>query len=200
MQLTRNAGWVRLLDSESAVPTGSIWLGPVGPADVVICTVFVRSAPRRKPQPPLDSHTNDVHQIDRDLTGNVGDVPAADSSDIDRIREFVSHTRLDIVEIDPERRTVVLSGTAAAMAKFVRAQLVRYKYARKIRVGYIAPIYVAAAIADIVERVGGFDDSPLDWVPSEVTSNGSSVRVFGLVILKATARPPSSFVLVKMSG
>jgi len=34
----------------------------------------------------------------------------------------------------------------------------------------------------------------------DVTVNGSGVRALGLVTLKAIARPPASFVVVKMSG
>jgi hypothetical protein len=152
MQSRQSAGWVPLFSSESAVPVGSVWLGPVDPNTIVRCTCRVRPGLHRGPESagPARAAPRDP---DDDVGGNVDTPLGADPDDLDRIRDFAGQTNLEIIEIDPEGRRVVLSGSAVVVAAAFLAQLAHYKRGGKVCLGCIASLYAPAAIANAVEEV-----------------------------------------------
>ena len=143
------------------MPPGSIWLGPVDPNHPVICTIRVRPgsfAPTDSPDPAQGRGEGEPGFNEPVDPG--GD--AADPRDLDRIQEFVGEVGLEVIDVDALRRTVLLGGSAGAIADAFSVQLARYKYGGKVRLGHVAPIYLPAAIADIVEEVSDLEN---DEVP-----------------------------------
>jgi cell division protein FtsN len=184
MQSDHTAGWVPLLDSEGAVPTGSVWLGPVDPNEVVRCTVHVR--PAIHDTQASSDHRQPWAARDDERSEDAGDSPGADPDDLDRIRDFAVRATLKIVETDAQSRRVVLSGTAAALSDAFRLQLARYKHAGTMRLGYISPIYLPAALAHAVEAIREFDVSPAP-LPSVATPRAAWRAQSRRVVVPAVA-------------
>ncbi|HLW47344.1 MAG TPA: SPOR domain-containing protein [bacterium] len=93
----------------------------------------------------------------------------ADPTDLERIQEFASQMGLDIIELSPTRRSVVLWGTAAAIAGAFRVKLAHYNYAGKVGRAQIGAVYLPPAVAHIVEDVSGLDDGVPDAIPAPTT-------------------------------
>jgi len=88
------------------------------------------------------------------------DLHGADPRDLEKIRAFARRHGLTIVAEHLARRSVVLSGTAAAMSDAFGVELARYEDAGRTFRGRSGPIYVPAEVAPLVEGVFGLDDRP----------------------------------------
>jgi hypothetical protein len=171
MQSWHHPAAVPLDDTEETVPSGSIWLGPVDADHTVSCTIRLRPGRHQKLSPTAPFRTGGACRGDRDSQEECADPPDADPKDIERVRQFLDHARLDVVRIDARRRTVAISGSAASIAEAFRVQLARYKHAGNVHLGHIAPIRVPSAIADIVDGIGDFEDLDDPFPPGPVSRN-----------------------------
>ena len=84
----------------------------------------------------------------------------ADPEDIRQIEAFAAEHGLDILETSPERRTVRLAGTVAAMNEAFGTDLHRYDFPGGSYRGREGPVFVPAGISGIVEAVLGLDNRP----------------------------------------
>jgi kumamolisin len=150
---------VPLPHSERAAPPGTR-VGPVDPQERIEVTVRVR--PRSKAGLPSVQEMG--AQLPRDRTylkrEELRDLHGADPKDLEKIRVFARQHGLTVVEENPARRSVILSGTAAAMKAAFGVDLARYTHAGATFRGRSGPIYLPADLVPILEGVFGLDDRP----------------------------------------
>ena len=84
----------------------------------------------------------------------------ATTEDIAKVEAFARDYGLDIVEENPVRRSVVLTGTVGQFARAFGIKLRRYKHPRGIFRGRSGPIYLPADLAPSVLAVLGLDNRP----------------------------------------
>ena len=150
---------VRLPHSERDTPPGTR-VGPVDPNEVVQITIRLRSR-SRKGLPPVQELGTQLPRDRRYLKREeLRDAHGADPQDLEKIRAFARQHGLTVVEESLARRSLVLSGTAAAMGNAFGVELARYKHAGTTFRGRTGPIYLPADLAQIVEGVFGLDDRP----------------------------------------
>ncbi|HYM90599.1 MAG TPA: S53 family peptidase, partial [bacterium] len=135
-------------------------MGPVDPNERVEVTVRMRS----RSSTGLPSVEEMSARLPRDRQylkrDEFRDTHGADPQDLEKIRAFARRHGLTIVAEHVARRSVVLSGTAAAMSNAFGVELARYEHAGKTFRGRSGPIYVPAELAAVVEGVFGLDDRP----------------------------------------
>jgi kumamolisin len=84
----------------------------------------------------------------------------ADSQDVDKVTAFAKAHQLVVVEAAPARRTVVLSGTAAAMSAAFDVTLQQFEHEGGTYRGRTGSISVPAELAGVIEGVFGLDNRP----------------------------------------
>ncbi|HWF34808.1 MAG TPA: S53 family peptidase [Solirubrobacteraceae bacterium] len=82
--------------------------------------------------------------------------------DVDAVRAFAAQYGLEVVEVDPARRRVVLRGTLEAVSRAFGAQVVgKFKHPRQGEYrGRQGPLTVPASLAGVITGVFGIDDRP----------------------------------------
>ena len=101
---------------------------------------------------------NRRHLTRQEFTASHG----ASSGDFQKIQEFANENGLSVSGIDPSRRCVTLSGTAAHFSQAFGMVMKRYEHPRQgitFR-GRTGPLYVPRSLADIILAVLGLDDRP----------------------------------------
>jgi kumamolisin len=178
---------VPLPHSERTAPPGTR-VGPVDPTERVEVTIRVRA----RSTTGLPSLEETGATLPRDRTylsrDQLRDRHGADPRDLDKVRAFARQCGLTVVEENPARRTVVLSGTAAAMQDAFGVELARYAHAGATFRGRTGPIYVPADLTAIVEGVFGLDDRP--QARPHVRRLGTS-KAAGAVAVAPRAQPTS---------
>jgi len=84
----------------------------------------------------------------------------ADPADLAKVEAFARAHGLVVVESSPARRSVFLSGTAAAFAAAFGTTIENYEHDGGTYRGRTGPLTVPAELADVVEGVFGIDDRP----------------------------------------
>lgn len=84
----------------------------------------------------------------------------ADPADLELVEAFARANGLEVVGSSAARRSVVLSGTVAAMSQAFGTRLARYEHPGGAYRGRTGPVHVPAELAPIVEGVFGLDDRP----------------------------------------
>jgi kumamolisin len=84
----------------------------------------------------------------------------ANPDDINKIEAFAQEHNLTVVESSLARRTVVLSGTIAALSSAFSVYLANYEHPDGNFRGRTGPIYVPADLTGVVQGVFGFDNRP----------------------------------------
>src|SRR5690348_1077832 len=166
MRLLQTAAWVPLRNSERPLPPGGKWLGPVDPNEPMMITIYVRPGVGTSAGAPgaMESGLHREHSHHR--RHELGEEDGADPAELDSVREFASQAGLDVIELSPARCSVVVWGTAGAIAAAFRVELAHYDDAGKVRRGQIGPIYLPPTIAHIVEEISGLDDGFPDGIAS----------------------------------
>jgi kumamolisin len=85
-------------------------------------------------------------------------VRSADPKDIAKVKAFARQHRLKVVESDPARRSVLLSGSAADISAAFGVKLMHYESPQGPYRGRIGQVHVPADLAPIVEAVFGLDN------------------------------------------
>ena len=84
----------------------------------------------------------------------------ATEADVAAVEAFAHAHGLDVTEASPARRTVVLSGTAAAFGQAFKVDLQQYEHPGGTYRGRTGPVHIPAALDGIVVGVFGLDDRP----------------------------------------
>ncbi|HVN32323.1 MAG TPA: S53 family peptidase [Thermoanaerobaculaceae bacterium] len=80
--------------------------------------------------------------------------------DIEKVATFARTAGLAVVETSASRRTVVLSGTVAALSQAFGVHLETYEHPGGTYRGRTGPVHVPVELAGIVQAVLGLDDRP----------------------------------------
>jgi kumamolisin len=80
--------------------------------------------------------------------------------DIQGVEAFAQNFDLTVVSVDPPRRTIVLSGTIAAMNEAFGTTLHLYQCEHGLYRGRTGPLYLPTGLKDIVVGVFGLDNRP----------------------------------------
>ena len=133
-------------------------------------TIHVRPGIRTGPGSPSAVESGRLREPSHHRRQELGEGDAADPADLDKIRGFASDAGLDVVELSPARRSVVVWGTAAAIAGAFRVELAHYEYAGKVFRGHMGPVCLPPTIAHIVEEISGLHDGLPDRVAAATPS------------------------------
>jgi kumamolisin len=147
---------VGLPGSERDPLPGARPAGAADPTERISVTVVVR--PRESvPELGADQTPRERHYLAReDFAARHGAHP----DDLAAVQAFARGHDLDVVETDPARRSVVLSGTVAAFNAAFGVELSRYDHATGSYRGRTGAIHVPTQLAPIITGVFGLDDRP----------------------------------------
>ncbi|GGC66572.1 S53 family peptidase [Undibacterium terreum] len=147
--------------SERKPMRGAHSLGPVQPDQQVEITIRLRD---KSGSQTTGTHATsaDTHPAARGYMTREEFAAAhgASASDIAAIKAFAELHQLVLVATDAAQRSMILSGTAAAMNKAFGVTLEEYEHPDGTYRGRVGHVSVPADIAAIVEGVFGLDDRP----------------------------------------
>ena len=159
--MARSAKRFVIAGSEKTAMSGATVVGAVHPDERIEVTVRVR---RRA---SLDSvsaaalrDTTPPHKRSYLTREAFAAQYGADPADLARVEAFAKAHALAVVESDVARRSVVLSGSASAMASAFAVKLQQMSHAGGTYRGRSGVISVPSDLAGIVEGVFGLDDRP----------------------------------------
>ena len=149
-----------LAGSERVPLEGAREIGPANPEETVDVTIRVRS---RAGKNPIVSDSEFTKPIDKRTILSRKEFEqrhGADPESIARVESFARQHKLSVKEKSPARRTVILSGTVAAMNEAFGVELKEYEHSGGRYRGRTGPIHLPAELHDVVEGVFGLDNRP----------------------------------------
>jgi len=149
-----------LAGSERVPLEGAREIGPANPNETVDVTIRVRSRAGKKSivsdsefAKPIEKRTILSREEFEQRHG-------ADPESIARVESFARQHKLSVKETSPARRTVIISGTVAAMNEAFGVELKEYEHPSGRYRGRTGPIHLPAELQDVVEGVFGLDNRP----------------------------------------
>ena len=135
-------------------------MGPANPNESVNVTVRLRSRAGRTPlvntdalKPPGERHSILTRKEFEQAYG-------ADPEDITRVEGFAREHGLTVTEKSLARRTVILSGSVAAMNKAFGVELKQYQYPQGQYRGRTGAVSIPEELEGVIEGVFGLDNRP----------------------------------------
>jgi kumamolisin len=170
---------VPLIGSERVPLPGARVVGPVNPDEKLEVTVVLKSKSSREStqqairsmasQPP-GQRKNLSHE---EFTATRG----AQAADIEKVEEFAHEYGLTVVRSDAARRSVVLSGTAAAFTRAFQVDLHCYEHANGTYRGRTGAVNIPVELNGIVSAVMGLDNRPQATPHFRTRKNASTAHV-----------------------
>jgi kumamolisin len=149
-----------LAGSERAPMEGAREIGPANPNENVEVTIRLRSRAGKRPVVAREEFTKPVKDRTVLSRAEFEQQHGADPASIARVEAFAHEHGLTVKEKSAARRTVILSGTAAAMSTAFSVELREYQHpAGKYR-GRTGAIQLPEDLHGIVEGVFGLDNRP----------------------------------------
>jgi kumamolisin len=145
-------GYVALEGSERGERPGAKSTGPEDPAQPLTLSVLVR---RRPGAPELPDMSAGGRAYDREEFASL--FGAADD-DLDAVEQFAHDHSFEVVDRSVARRMLVLAGTVGQASAAFGVQLDHYESAEESFRGRTGPVYVPAALGDVIEGVFGLDN------------------------------------------
>ncbi len=149
-----------LAGSERVPLEGAREIGAANPNETVVVTIRLRSLAGKKPIVDAAEFTKPIAKRTILSRKEFERRHGADPDSIARIESFARQHKLLVKEKSPGRRTVILSGTVAAMNKAFGVELKEYEYRTGRYRGRTGPIHLPAELHDVVEGVFGLDNRP----------------------------------------
>jgi kumamolisin len=152
---------VALPGSERSARRGARAVGAPDPNEQIKITVLLRprktmqnlaSANELNATPPHQRKYMSREQFAANYGANPGDLA--------KIEAFAHQHNLTVVEVSAARRSMVLSGTIAALSAAFGVHLANYEHSDGAFRGRTGPIYTPADLTGIVQGVFGFDNRP----------------------------------------
>jgi kumamolisin len=150
----------QLAGSERAPLPGAREVGPANPSEIVDVTIRLRPRSGKKPivdakefKKPIAERTILSRQEFEQLHG-------ADADSVARVESFAREHKLTVKEKSPARRTVILSGTVAAMNQAFGVELKQYELPDGGYRGRTGSIQLPVELQNVVEGVFGLDNRP----------------------------------------
>src|SRR5271154_6238542 len=124
------SGYRQLAGSERKVRKGAKRVGPADPKETLSVSIYLR---RRADAPPLPTQEHFVatplSQRQPLSRAELGERQGASPEDIKVVTDFAQAAGLKIVQTDPARRLVQVSGTVAQLSKAFSVELALYRSA-----------------------------------------------------------------------
>ncbi|HTZ95720.1 MAG TPA: S53 family peptidase [Terriglobales bacterium] len=139
---------------------GAHEVGPANPKEQIDVTIRLHSRERKKPIVDPETLTKTIGKRTllsrKEFEGRYG----ADEASIAKVEQFAKQNGLSVKEKSAARRTVILSGTVAAMSAAFGVELKEYEYGGGKYRGRTGPVHIPAELADVIEGVFGLDNRP----------------------------------------
>jgi kumamolisin len=150
---------VPLAGSERKLPTGAREVGAPDPNERILISVLLRP---RSPLEKLASGKAMGSSLPRERQYLTREQFAArygaDPADVAKVEAFAHQHDLTVVEASLARRTVVLSGTIAALSAAFGVKLATYEHPEGTFRGRTGPVMIPSELAGVVQGVFGFDN------------------------------------------
>ena len=149
-----------LAGSERAPLDGAREIGPANPNEMVDVTIRLRSRTGKKPIVSADEFKKPIE--DRAILSrkDFEQLHGADADSMARVESFARQHKLTVKEESSARRTVILSGTVAAMNDAFGVALKEYEHPSGRYRGRTGSIHLPAELHEVVEGVFGLDNRP----------------------------------------
>jgi kumamolisin len=148
-----------LAGSERAPLEGAREIGPANPDETVEVTIRLRSRAGKKPMVSAE-FTTPIAKRTIFSRKEFEQRHGADPQSIARVEAFAREHKLTVKEKSPGRRTVILSGTVAALNQAFGVQLKEYQHPNGRYRGRTGAIHIPAELQDVIEGVFGLDNRP----------------------------------------
>ena len=149
-----------LAGSERVPLEGAREIGPANPNETVDVTIRLRSSAGKKPIINASEFVESIENRTILSRQEFEQRHGADSESIARIESFARQHKLSVKEKSPARRTVILSGTVAAMNEAFGVELKEYEHPSGRYRGRTGSIHLPAELQNVVEGVFGLDNRP----------------------------------------
>jgi len=149
-----------LAGSERAPLEGAREIGPANPNETVDVTIRLRSRAGKKPIVNSAEFTKPIQERTILSRKEFEQRHGADPESIALVESFAREHKLLVKEKSPARRTVILSGTVAAMNQAFGVTLKEYQHPSGKYRGRTGAIQLPAELHDVVEGVFGLDNRP----------------------------------------
>ncbi|MGE0824635.1 MAG: protease pro-enzyme activation domain-containing protein [Candidatus Binatia bacterium] len=151
-----------IVGSDRAVLPGARLLHAADPNESMFVTVVLRrrTATRELPTVIEEMGARLPHMRQSLEQETFARTYGADSRDIEKVETFAHDHDLEVVEVQPAQRRIVLSGTAAAMRSAFGVSLSHYAYAGGTYRGRTGPIHIPTVLGPIIQGVFGLDNRP----------------------------------------
>ncbi len=146
--------------SERAPLKGAREIGPADPKEMVDVTIRLRSKAGKKPIVNPEEYRKPVRQRKVLSRKEFEEKHGADAESMAQVEKFARDHKLLVKEKSAARRTVVLSGTVAAVDEAFGVQLKTYEYPGGKYRGRTGAVHVPAKLRGHVEGVFGLDNRP----------------------------------------
>jgi kumamolisin len=149
-----------LAGSERAPLEGAREIGPANPNETLDVTIRLRSRAGKKPIVNAAEFTKPIQERTILTRKEFEQRHGADPDSISRVEAFARQHKLLVKEKSPARRTVILSGTVAAMNEAFGIELKEYEHPGGRYRGRTGPVHLPAELQNVVEGVFGLDNRP----------------------------------------
>jgi len=146
--------------SERAPLEGAREIGPANPNEKVDVTIRLRSRAGKKPIVSADEFAKPIEKRTILSRKEFEQRHGADPAGIARIEAFAHEHKLTVKEKSPGRRTVILSGTVAAVNEAFGVELKEYQHPSGRYRGRTGAVHIPAELDDVIEGVFGLDNRP----------------------------------------
>jgi kumamolisin len=145
---------VVLRGSERSAPKGALRVGPAEAQEQISVSVYV------KPRTPVATtlRAQQAGTMPRLSRAEYTELHGAHRDDVALVESFAQAHGLQVIEVDPARRLVKLSGTVAAMSAAFEVQLDRYESQGQNFRGRVGAIKVPTDVAAVVDSIHGLDN------------------------------------------
>jgi kumamolisin len=149
-----------LAGSERVPLEGAREIGPANPNETVDVTIRLRSRAGKKPIVNAAEFTKPIGQRTILSRKEFEQRHGADPESIARVESFAREHKLLVKEKSPGRRTVILTGTVAAMNEAFGVELKEYEHPSGRYRGRTGSVHLPAELHEVVEGVFGLDNRP----------------------------------------
>jgi kumamolisin len=149
-----------LRGSERAPLEGAREIGPADPKEIVDVTIRLRSKAGKKPIVDPEEYKKPIRERKILSRKEFEQRHGADAESMAKVEAFAREHKLVVKEKSAARRTIVLSGTVAAMNKAFGVELKKYEYPGGKYRGRTGSVHLPADLHEDVEGVFGLDNRP----------------------------------------
>jgi kumamolisin len=151
---------VPLAGSERTPLEGAREVGPADPNEIVDVTIRLRSRSGKKPFVDAGEFSKPIESRKILSREEFEKQYGADPASVATVESFARENGLTVKETSAARRTVILSGTVAAMNKAFGVELKQYEHPGGRYRGRTGSIHLPTNLHDVVEGVFGLDNRP----------------------------------------